>query len=76
MAITLGCLNATFHFTELTCRCDIREDGPVTIKFFHIGLKFLWQWRLSVLESAAMTMHVLYCKEKDVSNTKMHEKVN
>ena len=29
-----------------------------------------------MLESAAMTMHVFYCKEKDVSNTKMHEKVN
>ena len=34
MAITLGCLNATFHFTELTCRCDIREDGHVNTKFF------------------------------------------
>lgn len=76
MAITLGCVNATFHFTELTCGCDIREDGHVTTKFFHIGLKFLWQWRLRVLESAAMTMYVLYCEEKDVSNTKMHEKVN
>ena len=29
-----------------------------------------------MLESAAMTMHVFYCKEKDVSNTKMHGKVN
>ena len=76
VAITLGYLNATFHSTELTCRCDIREDGHVTTNFFHIGLKFLWQWRLRVLESAAMTMHVLYCKEKDVSNTKMYEKVN
>ena len=69
MDITLGYLNATFHSTELSCRCDIREDGHVTTKFFHIGLKFLWQWRLRVLEKAAMTMHVLYCKKKDVSNT-------
>ena len=48
MAITLGCLNATFHSTDLTCRCDICDYGHVTTKFFHIGLKFLWQWRLEV----------------------------